>query len=229
MKIAAKISLTAFTALLGLGFASTSVMAQVAPGPETGSIQVGVMDSGDSMNSEDMGSPAVPSSVKNVVKRLNHATKDITLEDLNSAREAVVKLDVLIDIEKRLNDLMSLRKEREESIDGLSASLPDTALAGMPPAIPVMSAPMPIMSAPSPMPSSSALDEIEVLRISGASGRYSAMVQSSDGSEQMVRVGDKLSDGSKVLGISRKGVTFKAGSKKRTIQVKDAGTLFTNK
>ena len=36
----------------------------------------------------------VPSSVKGVVDRLNNATQDVTLDDLNSAREAIVKLDV---------------------------------------------------------------------------------------------------------------------------------------
>lgn len=250
MKIAAKVSLTAVTALLGLGLGVTPVWSQnvnvstsasgvnvsVAPGPETASVNVSTArNDADEVSFDEEaddgqmdGSPAVPDSVKNVVKRLNHATKDITLEDLNSAREAVVKLDVLIDIEKRLNDLVSLRKEREETVDDFSDQIPSSALAGGgPSAVPLMTQPMPTASVPVPV--SSSVADFEVMRVTGASGRYAALIKDSDGSETQVRVGDMLVDGSRVNGISRHGVTVKNGSKRRTVQVKDVGTIFTGK
>ncbi|MDX9690007.1 MAG: type IV pilus biogenesis protein PilP [Proteobacteria bacterium] len=185
--------------------------------------------------------PEIPDSVKGVVKSLNHATKDVTLEDLNSAREAVAKLDVLIDIEKRLNDLVSLRKEREEKVDAFAGALPASALGVPSPGVvlPTPTAPMPspvMAPAPSPMPvTSSFMNDPEVTRISGASGRYVALIKDTDGTERQVQVGDTLADGSSVKAISRNGVTLSSGSgkqgdsKKRTVGVKDVATVFNGR
>ncbi len=233
MKIAAKVSLTALSALL-LGAALTPVMAQevtvlsssVSDSLSTSAPQTS-FDKADVLMSEGeealIADPEVPDSVKEIVKRLNHATKDVTLEDLNSAREAVVKLDVLIDIEKRLNDLISLRKEREDTSDDLADAIPNSAL---PVAPSVASAYVPqVQSTHSIMPDT--LPDIEVIRVMGASGHYAALIKDAEGSETQVRIGDKLTDGSKVKGISRKGVTIKNGKKIRTVKIKDVGAIFT--
>ncbi|HAX92160.1 MAG TPA: hypothetical protein DCY07_08165 [Rhodospirillaceae bacterium] len=180
---------------------------------------------------EGASSGEIPDSVKDVVERLNTATKDVTIEDLNSAREAVVKLDVLIDIEKRLNDLATLRQEREEKANEVAADATYGA-AGMgggapmaPPAL--MPAPQGSPTAP-PVPAMAFPEkDIEVSKVVGASGRYMATIKDADGTSRQVRVGDKLLDGSVVDAISRSGVTVVSPSKKRnTIQVKDIGTVF---
>jgi len=241
MRIAVKASLFSLTVFFGLTlFLPQSFAQDVSISTGSSGVDVSIntngtkdskdsvdvsLDKNDDSSEEDLGeSPKIPDSVKNVVKRLNHATKDITLEDLNSAREAVVKLDVLIDIEKRLNDLMSLRKEREETVDDLSAVIPNSAVNGAPPSVSSMQTVNPV---PIAMPNVSSVENVEVIRVMGASGRYVALIRDLDGSEQQVKVGDVLFDGSKVKAISNRGVLIRSGSKKRLIKIKDAGTLFT--
>ncbi len=182
-------------------------------------------DTGD----DDMKSPKVPDSVKGVVKRLNTATKDVTIEDLNSAREAVVKLDVLIDIEKRLNDLTTLRQEREEKEGEMAGALPAGALGGampppslMPSTLPVAQ-PSPVSVPPVVLPEK----DIDVMKIMGASGRYVASIKTVEGEERQVKAGDKLSDGTIIDSVSRQGVTVLSPSKKRsTVPVKDISAVF---
>jgi len=181
-----------------------------------------------------LSSPKVPDSVKKVVNSLNDATDGVTLENLNSAREAVVKLDVLIDIEKRLNDLSKLRKTRQGESDAFADALPHSAF--QPPAIDLSQSAPPPSLIPQPsqginhaqmiMPSTN----IEVVRVSGASGHYSAQVKDVDGTTKSVRAGDKLADGSTINSISRDGVTVSTFDKKtKTIPVKDVGTVFSSR
>lgn len=189
--------------------------------------------------------PKIPSSVKNAVKKLNSGSDNVTIDDLNSAREAIVKLDVLIDIEKRLADLAQIRKEREEKLNDLSGSLPSSALggAGIPvpggiappslaPSVPAAGMPAPTSPVPMPMPIMGGGDvSFEVVRITGASGNYVASIKE-NGSDtpKNIHVGDKLSDGSEVTSISRNGVTVKMADKKtKTIQVKDVNTVFSGR
>jgi type IV pilus biogenesis protein PilP len=183
--------------------------------------------------------PEIPDSVKGVVKSLNHATKDVTLEDLNSAREAVAKLDVLIDIEKRLNDLVTLRKEREEKVDAFAGAIPASALGGAPAGVMIPTpAPVPAQAmapTPSPMPMAMSENDPEVMRIAGASGKYVALIKDTDGADRQIQVGDTLADGTSVTAISRNGVTLSNDSqrqgdkKKRTVRVKDVTTVFNGK
>ena len=201
----------------------------------------GKADKEESVEDEDdqaLGMPDVslkiPGSVKGVVKALNDETEEVTLENLNSAREAVVKLDVLIDIEKRLNDLTKLRKEREEQMQ-VEEAIPQSALGGAgnvipPPALapaPVMNNSAAVPAAPAPMAAMAMPAEIEVKRVVGASGNFSAQVSESGGEARMVRVGDKLSDGSTIDAISSRGVSItRADKTKKTVSVKDVSVVF---
>ncbi len=186
----------------------------------------------DDKDDDSMESPKVPDSVKGVVKRLNTATKDVTIEDLNAAREAVVKLDVLIDIEKRLNDLTTLRQEREEKEGSLSGAFPAGALGGaaMPPPLLASSAgssAQPASPSVSMLPVVMPEKDIDVTKIMGASGRYVASIKMAEGEERQVRAGDKLPDGTVIDSVSRQGVTILSPSKKKsTIQVKDISAVF---
>ena len=194
----------------------------------------------------------MPDSVKNVVKRLNSATEGVTLDDLNSAREAIAKLDVLIDIEKRLSDLADIRKEREEKVGLLEGAIPESALKGnkgfqAPPVIlpssnsavspqitlqPVQTGPaslgLPAASLPSvvPMPMGGGM-EPQIVRISGANANYTAQIKEASGSIKRVRVGDKLPDGSVVTAISSKGLTYTLPDHKTTksLEIKDISML----
>jgi type IV pilus biogenesis protein PilP len=178
------------------------------------------------------GDPKIPDSVKNVVKRLNATSEDVTLEDLNAAREAVAKLDILIDIEKRLTDLSNIRQEREEK--SMANAIPASALglrSGAPPALPAQ--PFPVVPAAAPLPVSMPApaapmptESIVIERIMGASGHYVALIKIGEGKQQQVRVGDKTADGSIVQAITDEGVTLLRGKKEQTIQVKDVSAIF---
>ncbi len=258
MKIAAKIYVAALTAMLGTSFAPAS-WAQEAltePGPIVTSVP-GPSSEGVSLT-EPSAAPApkkasaakpsasssggVPETVRNVVERLNAETQDVTLEDLNAAREAVVKLDVLIDIEKRLNDLSKLRQERQfgSATSSVAAALPASALGAPPPLAGAAdfsaepAAPLAAsfsthaVSFPSVGGMASSVSAVEVVLISGAAGSYVATLKE-NGAVKSVRAGDKLSDGSKVVSISQSGVALSKDGSRKTIQVKDVAKVFGKK
>lgn len=174
---------------------------------------------------EGMGDEKVPASVKSIVKRLDEQTKDVTLEDLNAAREAVAKLDVLIDIEKRLSDLTSIRQKREEGAM-MGGAIPASALGmvGHGGAMPSMPMPQPV-AMPLTLPEAS----VDLVRIIGASGHRVASIKTDGDKTIQVREGDKLSDDSVVTEISSRSITLSKENKKRTVKIKDVGTIFTGR
>jgi hypothetical protein len=185
----------------------------------------------------DKNGGKIPDSVKSVVKKLNGAGDNVTVEDLNAAREAVAKLDILIEIEKRMNDLATLRQEREEKLGGgLANAIPASALGRGGVSLPVspqIQSPVaiqPVNSAPMAAPVNFVPSEsIEIQKIAGAGGRYMAYVKAGDGKVKMYREGDKLPDGSVVVSISGHGMTVKKDKKTRTIQVKDVAVVFNGR
>ncbi|MCL2468742.1 MAG: hypothetical protein FWF24_00700 [Alphaproteobacteria bacterium] len=172
-------------------------------------------------------SSVVPASVKKIVDRLDNTTKEIMLEDLNAAREAIVKLDVLIDIEKRLTNLMDIRRDRDEAA---AAAAPPPGRGMPPPPPPIFDMPMPVMPMP-PIPQDMSFGrDPEIVRIVGAGGNYMAQMRDEGGAVKQLRVGDKLPNGSTVSSISRNGVTLTMSDKKtKTVQVQDVGTIFSNR
>ncbi len=168
-------------------------------------------------NAEDK----VSDSVKGVVKHLG-TTENVTLDDLNSARQAVAKIEALIDIEKRLNELEKLRSEREgKSITG---AVPASALAPMP-LQPQFQPPASLL----PMPASavqSPLNNLEISRITGSGARYMAVLKMPDGENKTVEAGDHLPDGSSVVAVSSSGVEVEHNGTKRVIHVKNVGAVF---
>jgi hypothetical protein len=146
----------------------------------------------------------VSDSVKNVVKQL--ATVDsVNLDDLNTARQAVVKLEVLIDIEKHLAELDKIRSERggERSI---AAAIPASALSAPVSMAHNNSRPR-FQPSSEEMPAAPFAAHTEVTRVSGTDGHYEALIQG-----KFLRVGDNLSDGSTIVSITPKNVATKAKS-----------------
>jgi type IV pilus biogenesis protein PilP len=181
----------------------------------------------------------VTDSVKDVLKRLSEVENDMTIDDLNSARQAIAKMDVLIDIEKKLGEYEKLKSERESKA-GISA-IPASALGlppgmgrpGMPPMMPggdpaAMGMPPVFMSQNmnNVEVSSQNMNNVEVSRIIGGGGRYTAMIKSPGGEDKTMQVGDRLSDGTKITSITAAGVELGEGEKKRFIRVKDVDTVF---
>jgi hypothetical protein len=169
----------------------------------------------------------ITDSVKGVVKHIG-TTDSLTLDDLNTARQAVAKIEALIDIEKHLAELEKVRSERDGGNTKIAAAIPASALAPMPP--PLSSqlqnlTPPPVSPAPvvNPMMSSS---NLEVSRIIGGAGRYSAIIKTTDGQNKTIQVGDKLSEGSTVVGITSAGVELDQNGKTRMVHVKNVNTVF---
>lgn len=190
---------------------------------------------------DDVNNVKIPESVNHVVDRLNAATEGVTLDDLNSAREAMAKLDILIEIEKRLNDLTTIRQEREEK--SMANAIPASALGlgnrcSGPRCAQQMSQPMAMsmpalnganMAAQPPAAIGPTSDSLEIVRIAGASGNYTATIKAGEGKTKLIREGDKLSDGSEVKGISSKSVTLSKGGKSHTVTIKDVAVVFNGR
>ena len=170
-----------------------------------------------------------PESVKDVVRKLS-AVDNVTLEDLNSARQAVAKIDALIEIEKKITELDKLRQEHEGSgSKPLASAIPASAINALPTPV------MPSFPSANPPPNNNFANNqaampvamnssSEINRIIGAAGRYSAIIKSGD-QLKTVSVGDRL-DGGTVTSISSTGVMVEQGKTSHTIHVKNIDSVF---
>lgn len=155
----------------------------------------------------------IPEQVENIVKKLKESNNvDMSLEDMNQARAALARLELLVDIEQKLTDLEEVRRKRDEA-SGMIPLLPAQAVGGIPmPAAPVAQpVSMPMQQLPPP-PSS-----YDVVRIVGTDSDFTALVGLGEGRTTMVQVGDVLPDGSQVSAITRGGVKIKQTSGKDKI------------
>lgn len=169
---------------------------------------------------------SVTDSVKKVIKQLG-ADENITINDLNSARQAVAKLDALLDIEKRLVDLEKVREERKSTKGSSIPPIPASALASpVPSLLPIPGSPQ--AGGPPILPAFSAAS-LEVSRITGGSGRYKATIKTPDGQTKVLQAGDRLPDGTKVISVSASGVELSEGGNVRTVRVKNVDTIFGNR
>ncbi len=161
----------------------------------------------------------VPDSVKEAVKHLDKSsTEEVTLDDLNTARQAVAKIEALIDIEKHLAELDKVRMERNKG--GFAGAIPASAL--QPPSAMKstdMGGGQQMMAAP-------AERVTEVLRIMGRNGTYSAVMKLADDKTKTVKPGDHLSDGSKIVSITSTEVNVMRGTMPQTLHVKNVETVF---
>lgn len=166
----------------------------------------------------------IPQSVKDVVKHLSNETSDITLDDLNDARQAIARLDALIEIEKHLADLDKIRQEREGK--SLASAIPASALrpvAGLQP-ISLQPPPLPMPTSAAPIRSSS---NYEVERIEGGAGHFTAFIKGPDGTVKPVHEGEHLSDGSIVISIGAQGVGIDHDKTMHLLPVKDVQAVFS--
>jgi hypothetical protein len=162
----------------------------------------------------------VPSQVQDVVEKLRGAKVDLSLEDMNQARAALARLDLLLELEQKMHDLQAARAKNDGAAMGgpdISAYLPAQVAAmnrrgNMPTPIPVA---MPVMdSAPVPIArhnkSKSQPPQYEIQRINGLNGKYSVVLKSLvDSKVSTVKVGDALSDGTMVQSITPINVRLK--------------------
>lgn len=176
----------------------------------------------DKVNLDDAGRTGsgdkVPPQVTAVVEKLRGAKVDLSLEDMNQARAALARLDLLLELEQKMHDLQQARTKNEAgsmSAD-ISGMLP-TQVAAMGrrgnipvlPVTPVAAADLaPVMK---PVMKPAALPpQYEIQRINGVNGEYSAVVRSRlDSKVSTVRVGDTLADGTEVLAITPSSIKLR--------------------
>jgi len=168
-------------------------------------------------------------SAKALVKRLDNVSDPLTIEDLNSARQTVARIEAMIDVEKHLLELSKLRNERNggaSSAAALVGAIPASALT--PPSTMAGSLgqihsltgedfkPRVIMSGGT-----------EVVRILGAEGKYIAVLKMGNGDKRSVKVGDEISGGTTVRWISASAVGLDEKGETHTLHVKDVDTVYS--
>jgi hypothetical protein len=172
----------------------------------------------------------IPDSVKDVLKRLDN-TNVVTLEDLNSARQAVARIDALIDIEKHISELQKIRQDREEnsgskSSKTLAAAIPASAIAPptfMPPPSMMMARNEGNVAPAAFMPQATT----EISRIMGGAGHYTAVIKA-DGANKNFGVGDKLPNGGTIEKITSSDVVVNQNGAKHVLHVKNVDMVFSN-
>jgi type IV pilus biogenesis protein PilP len=163
----------------------------------------------------------VSDSVRDVVRHLGTA-ENITIDDLNSARQVVARIEALIDVEKHMAELEKLRSERE-GVKSLASAIPASALRAPTQYVAPPVSPPPVTNAAvNVMPNF----EPEVSRIVGSDGHYTAMIKMPDGQTKQIKVGDRLSNGSKVLAIGASGIEVDQNGTQHTFNVKNVDTVF---
>lgn len=176
----------------------------------------------------------VPPQVQAVADKLRGAKVDLSLEDMNQARAALARLDLLLELEQKMHDLQEARQKHSGASGAdISGYLPPQVAAmgkRPPPPVPAVlteaETPTPAptrRSKPKPAPS-----QYEVQRVMGINGSYSAVLKSvADIKTKTVKVGDVLNDGSEVSGITAKGVTLRDPDtgKTETIVIENVSAL----
>lgn len=168
-------------------------------------------------------------SGKDAVKRLDSATDDTTLTELNHARQVVTRIEAMIDVEKRLSELDRVRNDRRGN--DARGALPGSLAAAIP-----ASALAPMRGGGSAVGANGELGagdqgfvvpgsgHPKIVRIVGSGGKYSAVIKSGGGL-RTVRVGDKISAGAYVRSISTTSVEVGGKGTSYTLHVKNGDVV----
>ena len=172
----------------------------------------------------------VSESAKNVVKKLEGGSDAMTLEEVNSARQTVSRIEAMIDVEKHLAELDKIRNDRKakatESTPLVNA-IPASAL--MPPPAPAANS---IVFTPPPRPvhiekPKVSAAEISVLRVTGSDGKYSATLKFGDGKVRSVRAGDRIDDLITIEKIEPLCVVIVEKGQSRTVHIKNVEAIYS--
>jgi type IV pilus biogenesis protein PilP len=157
---------------------------------------------------------------KEDVKKLDSVPDEATLAELNRVRQTISRIEAMIDVEKRLNELERLRNDRR----GGSAMMPGVPSipAGLAEAIPASAFSMPqpggsMQIEPKPLRS----HRPTIVRVVGSGGRYTAVLKTSGDDTKSVRVGDKVSDDETVRSITPSTVEIGGKGSSYTLHVKN--------
>ena len=172
----------------------------------------------------------VSETAKNVVKNLDSGSDAMTLGDINSARQAVARIDAMIDVEKHLAELDKIRSERS----GHPASSASASLASAIPASALMLPKLALPEGPSlSAPRSGQQDKhkedtsnVELVRVVGSDGQYSALLKMAGGKQKPFKIGDHIDDKTTVQKISPLFVVIAEDGKSRTLHIKNVDVIY---
>lgn len=179
----------------------------------------------------------MPSAVQDAVTRLQKVDQ-INLDDMIRAQDAINRLDLLLEIEKRQTELKKVRDERNKpaaSASTAAASLLGSAIPASALNLPKPAASLPVADTPSAPPASSSFSsksfssskkeesgpssKYSIRRITGTDGRYFAVINTEDNASQTVHVGDKLPDGTIVKSITLTKVSLIKDKKSKELTI----------
>ncbi|MDX1922129.1 MAG: type IV pilus biogenesis protein PilP [Alphaproteobacteria bacterium] len=184
-------------------------------------------------------SPQTPSAVTDAMARLQKVDQ-INLDDMVRAQDAINRLDLLLEIEKRQTELKKVRDERNKpsvasataaaagllgsAIPAAALNLPKIPVADTPAVTPsftpkASSSSSSSSSSTSSKSSSGPSEKLSIRRISGTDGRYFAVINLEDNSTQTVHAGDKLPDGSLVKSITLTSVSLIKDKKSKNLTI----------
>ncbi|MDD4615681.1 MAG: hypothetical protein PHW76_00970 [Alphaproteobacteria bacterium] len=176
-------------------------------------------------------------SAKADVKKLDNVSDETTLSELNRVRQTISRIEAMIDVEKRLNELEKIRNDRNKNASTLAASGLSGSLAA---AIPASALAMPRSGAAGVPGGSSGADRGDnaarpqrvvssprrpaLQRIAGAAGKYMAIMKVGEETKSL-RIGDKVSDGEYVRSITSSSVEIGGKRSSYTLRVKNVDSV----
>jgi type IV pilus biogenesis protein PilP len=205
--------------------------AVVTPAPSLQPTMPSAMPSAAGPTNLPSGTPAI---VGQVMENLQQSQSSVSVEDLSRAQDALTRLDLLLQIEKKIVEIKKTQDDRESGGNGaMLGQIPASALV-MPGQMgaSVDASSTPVMSSPviSSAPATPAASSYEIEQISGTNGSYSALLTTPEGDRKTVREGDKL-DGRTVQSVSLDGVQLSPmkGAKKggKTLTIHNDAVLLT--
>ena len=185
---------------------------------------------GVSANNDLMRPAQTPKIVQDAVTGLQK-TDPINLDDMIRAQDAINRLDLLLEIEKRQSELKKIRDERNKPAASslLGGSIPASALnlpssnkpvpAPSPSFVPSEVSPPPPPKKVTQPPAAETSEKYSIRRIVGSAGRYLAVINTGEDRPQTIKVGDKLSDGSIVKSISLTNVVLTKDKKSKILTI----------
>lgn len=174
-------------------------------------------------------------SAQSAIKALE-AADSATFEEMNAARQASVRIEAMIELERRVAELNKIRGERGSGRSSypLAGAIPASALTALPivsesddvvevikPARRSSTKAAVVRSAPEPVS-----EQYEVSRIYGVEGKYVAVLSSSGGSPRSVRVGDQLPGGATVKSITSSSVHIDGRGGAYTARVRNIDVVY---
>lgn len=184
----------------------------------------------------------MPSVVGEVMQNLQQSQNNLSLNDVAKAQDALVRLNLMLDIEKKMGDLKKVQDERNgvsNTGGGMAAmtpfgapnltgamQVPASALALPEPAVATAPAPERRHTSRPADDTASAASDYTVEQISGTNGNLVAVLLSSDGTRKNVRVGDTVGSRLKVASISGSGVQLQGPKGSKTIAIENNGLAF---